>query len=69
MKGPDIRRAVAEEGDGDPAIAAQLGRHAGTDGDRQPRAHNGKAADQVEVLVGQMHRSAQPPGDAGLLAH
>ena len=58
MEGADVRRAVAEEGDGDARLVAQLERKRGAGDRRQPAADDGVRAEVPALDVVQVHRAA-----------
>ncbi|MEH3076389.1 MAG: hypothetical protein PGN11_06865, partial [Quadrisphaera sp.] len=61
--------AVAEEGQGDAAVAQHLARQRGTGGDRDGGADDAGLPQAADVEVGQVQRPALPAADAGALAH
>ena len=65
MEGADVRRPVAEEGDGDLVGAAQPGRPGRPVGDAQVGADDGVAAHHPVLDAGQVHRSALAAEQAG----
>jgi hypothetical protein len=57
VEGADVRRAVAEESDGDARLAAQLEGECRADGRRQSSAHNRVGTEVAPLDVVEMHRA------------
>ncbi len=68
MERARVRRAVAEERDGDALLAAHLEGERGADDSRQPAADDGVRAEIADLDVVQMHRAAVAPAAAFDLA-
>ena len=68
MKRALVVGAVAEERDGDRAVAAPLGAERGADGDRQAAADDAVGAEVAARGIGDVHRAAAPLAIAGFLA-
>ena len=58
MEGADVRRPVAEEGDGDARLVAQLEREGGAGDGRKPAADDGVRAHVPALDVVEVHRAA-----------